>query len=114
LPPGPIPVYARVVIRTLLGLLLLVAACDGKATKAQCAKAADNMLDVFTAAATAEGAKDKGKELEGWRKLLKSQEGASSARRTLVDHCLKTMSGGQAGCAAKAKDDRALARCGVK
>ena len=101
------------IVVCLAGLLVL-ASCGGKASKDECGKAVDHMIEIFTARSVSDTSKDSSTALEAWRRQLRSQEAPASVHRTLLDQCVKEMSSGQARCVTKATDEQALIGCGVR
>lgn len=96
-------------------LVILLAACGGKADEATCEEVADHMLDLMTlpaidagvnvpapSAAAAKAEEDRKKKFRA----------GASARAHLVAKCTEGMSEAKARCILAAQSEKALAACG--
>lgn len=95
----------------LLVAVACSAACSGRASESECARAADHMIDIMTAPPIGESGSpsaDAVKASAAWTKTFKAKD---PTRGTIIDTCRTRMNGGHVSCILEAVDERSLARC---
>ncbi len=88
-----------------------LAGCSGRASQGECEKAADHMIDIFTAPPVGESGKvipEAQESSDQWRKNLKERD---PTRAALISTCTSKMTSGQASCVLNALDEKSLAAC---
>lgn len=94
-----------------IALVLVAAACSGRPSAGDCAKAADHMIDIMTAPPVGEGGTAPPEAVtasEAWKKAFKDKD---PTRDAMIDTCRARMTGGHVSCILGATDERALAKC---
>lgn len=94
-----------------LAILLLAAACSGRPSAGDCAKAADHMIDIMTAPTVGEGGTAPQEAVtasEAWKKAFKEKD---PTRDAMINGCRSKMTGSHVSCILAATDELALAKC---
>jgi hypothetical protein len=92
-------------------VLVALAACSGRASEAECDRAVDRMIAIFTAPRIPEGGKvaeEAQQDSDTWRKNLTEKD---PTRAVLMQACTTQMTSGQVSCVVNALDEQMLAAC---
>ena len=99
--------------RLVLLLAVVVAgACSNRASQSECERAADQMIEIFTAPRVAESGKvlpEMQQLSDQWKKNLKEKDPAT--RGLLISACTSQMTDDHVACITSALDEKSLAAC---
>ena len=93
-------------------LLVTLAGCSNRASQSECERAADQMIEIFTAPRVSESGKilpEVQQLSDQWKKNLKEKDAAT--RALLISACTSQMTDDHVACITSALDEKSLAAC---